>query len=55
MTTQHDRATGSDIVKQLAELTERLAKAEEKMDHFISHDRLYPIPGCSFCEVRRAA
>lgn len=55
MTTRHDRADGDVVLKQLTELQERLDRAEQKMDHFISHDRLYPTPGCTFCEVRRAA
>lgn len=55
MTPQHDRVNDGDLLKQLTDLQERLARTEARLDHFVSHDRLYPTPGCSFCEVRRAA
>lgn len=55
MTPQHSRAADGDLIKQLTDLSERLERTEARLEHFVSHDRMYPTPGCEFCGVRRAA
>lgn len=55
MHTQPVRASNADLLKQIADIQERLSQTEARLEHFVSHDRLYPTVGCQFCEVRRAA
>jgi hypothetical protein len=55
MTTHHDRATDSDLFKRISDLQTRLDRTESRLEHMISHDRMHPVPGCEFCEARRAA
>lgn len=57
--TDHGYASDSALVEQLAKLSlyveERLADVNQHIDHIVSHDRINPTPGCSYCEVRRAS
>ena len=41
-------------IEAIEELEARLHLLEQSHEHFVSHDRLYPKPGCPFCQVRNA-